>query len=380
MDLEKSLSITTEHESKPSSTKRKGFAAKKRDAEKFRMKKNLTFDDKMVGKFSEARTITDAVTTIFKDLPYTPSQRPPVEILIQLIILPKLVKLVLTYLRDACKVNIDQSDIETFILVTIYQIEARVYRSRIGTPFPPDLENESRITRVQKIMNYNVFPISHYIHSIGACTIENQRNIPLCDFSRPEVIRLLTAEGYVVESFPARTISLGPDNPVFGTPMWVEFVSDEALAEAVVREVIRNDGLAFTPVALENMNEAMLRLSGLVRLRPPVDVFPTLESLLSRYHSVLAKLEKRVNSAIEKIDFVADGSPAQLVKYVERGNDIEVWSDRFLSDDLLVQGGVLRYDRDEDGPGDRVCQTMYMADSGAIERYARSVVERVHVK
>lgn len=384
MDLESTPSTSKTPPTKPNPTRRKGKMAKHRDAEKFRLHHNQKFDDELSEKFKGLRTLPSPVISMFADLTFTPAIRPSVLTPVNYTILPVLVKLVFGFLSNACKVGkLENVDIIDFVYISVLQIQARCYKARIGSSYPPPLSTGNLVDRVTRTFTENIFPISHFVQLFGKVKFDNQWNLPLCEFSDESVRSLLVANGYAVEKFPDNTVPLGEDNPFLpGIACWVEFFPDR-LALAFERGIIyrpdpNSEQMMFTRQFL--VAPWTFEYAGLMKIMPARSLIPTPETIALRYHDVIGRVKKKVSQAIEQIDFNSEGHLAQLTRFERSEGKVEVWSDRFIPDDALVLGAVLQLYEDESAASDRRCTSAIVYTGGALERYARSVIDRVMAK
>lgn len=384
-----SVAISSVEQSTPGSNdstprkaqRRKGFQAKSRDAEKFRVRKNETFDKKRQNDLDRKFGKSTAVETLF-GMPRLMTTRPPIKISVSTKYILELSRSLVEMYRSACKVNIVPSDIVAVALTTVMQVEAKVWFSQQSTPFASVNDDvERRARRVKAVLPNALYPISFYVDQIGLVDHEHQKFVPdLIDLTYGNLLDYIDQIG--VTPLPSGTIPLLEGNALTGARQWVRLINQDALIANGVIQII--DGRTmFTEGFLERPNE--FNWIGHLMLEPWRDVLPAFDEIVNNYNNLIGRISRRVTEPISSVDFSqARGTAAQLVTSgsINDLTSVEVWSNRYIDDESLTVGALLRFgyelaDHDDSHARDFRCVEAVVETAGSIERFTRNVVTKL---
>lgn len=370
------------NESTPSKApRRKSQFSKSRDAEKFRTRKNKTFDKRRQDDLDKKFGKSTAIETLF-GMPRLMTARPPVKISVSTKYILELSRSLVEMYRSACKVNIVPSDIVAVALTTVMQVEAKVWFSQQSTPFASmNMDVERRARRVKAVLPSALYPLSYYIEQIGLVEHEHQKFVPdLIDLTYGNLLDYIDQIG--ITPLPPNTIPLLEGNALTGARQWVRLINIEALTELGIIQIIDGRNM-FTEGFLDRPNE--FNWIGSMMLEPWRDVLPSFDEIVNNYNTLIGRISRRVTEPIAAVDFTqARGSTAQLVTSCSINDltSVEVWSNRYIDDEALTVGALLRFgyeltDHDDSHARDLRCVEAVVETAGSLERFTRNVVSKL---
>lgn len=240
---------------------RKGRAATHGDAENFRLRKNKQFD-------KSRQDI--AIETIFGSRILS-IVRPTVKFSLSTCYIIDICSEFLNTLRWTCGVTIVEEDLKHLVIVTVMQMEAKVWFAQQSTAFAHFGEEvEQRAQRVKVVLPEALYPLSFYLDQIGKIEIDHQVMVPvihdLCYRTLGQYAPHLN-----IALMPPGWIELPAGNALTGARQWVEIINERACLEA---KIIVRDGniIAFNQEFLADSNG--YPWLGLIRLHPSRDVLP----------------------------------------------------------------------------------------------------------
>lgn len=375
------LPSTTESAQKTNpSRRRKGKNAKHRDAEGFRSKKNENFDQQLTSRLAALNEST-SIESLF-GAPRLMTAKPDVQFKISTKFVLEIVSSLIETLATACKVPVTQTDLHTLALVSVLQIDSKIWFAQQSSSFAiANSDVESRARRVKSVLPEAIFPLSFYIEQIGKVELGEQKLIPdLYDLTYNRVVEYLPSIGFAM--VPPDVIVLESGNTLTGALQWVRVTNELAARDAgVIDGVLGN--FTLTPHFLAN--PSAFPWLGTIAIEPPRDVLPTLDEVINRYNNLIGRINRRVNNAMVPVDYTQSrGTCAQLVTSLDHDgiSMIDVWSNRPIDDDSLVTGALLRFgynliDVDDSHSRDFRCNESVIEGAGSLQRFVRNITSRL---
>lgn len=350
---------------------RKGTGAAKRDQEKHRIRSNEKFDKQLLEKHANIRS--EGVEAMFGDVLIT-AVKPSIQKRINIAFVDDIVRGVCQALLTECKVNIDDQDVETLLRVTQYQIQSKVWFSRSHGPFDYNLAFGEIAKTTKMVFPNSIFPISFYIEQIGTVSVSDQTIYPTIDSGAHDLL----------EKSNNMVIELPENNTLSQARVWLEIVNAAFLVESGVL-VHTPEGYILSQAYVDNPTNFVTLGAMRMHYRPLIP--RGFNELCNQYQILLSKIDRRVNNAINPVDFdKAKGSSAQLVNSRLLASGIlYATSNRFLDHDTLAMGALLRLgfglidDNDADMDDFR-CVEATIEPRGSLMRFCSQISKRLRFK
>lgn len=356
--------------------RRKGKPAQHRDAEHFRTKKNKQFDKSLQQQLQSVK-ISESVESLFGQPRYS-TARPDVTTLVSVKYVGELVVALKNVLRNACKVLVNDEDSKYLLLVTILQLEAKVWFGQQGSQFAQiGDERSSRAKRVKASLPDAIFPLSYYIEQVGVIEFEGQKIVPTLNIGYNNILEAFPELGIAV--LPPGVLELADGNALTGARQWITITNATHLKSI---GVLSDAGL-FTEAFLAN--PTAFAWLGSMTFSPPKDVLPTFDELVNRYNAIIGLIKRRVTNAMVPVDYQQSrGTTAQLVTSVvlDGISTLDVWSNRYITDDALTTGGLLHFgldmaDADDSHDRDFRCVETVLEGAGSLQRFVNTLTNRL---
>lgn len=279
----------------PRAKGRKGKQASQRAAEKFRFKKNEVFDKSRQDELAKRFGSSTSVTSMFGEILLSRTF-PPIRFTISTEAVIPICRHMVDSLKHAYKVVMKDSDFSILVIVTILQIEAKVWISQQASQFIArvDLAVEERIERTKATLSEALFPISYYIEQIGSVTVDGQRLVPhVVDLTYDALME--RADQIGVRAVPPGTIVLPANNALVGAAMWVNIIN---LPLGTQRGILVEDAesgiIGLSADFLRSPHE--FEYIEVLRLSPPQDVFPSFDEVIGSYTDLIGRINRRITN------------------------------------------------------------------------------------
>lgn len=283
---------------------------------------------------------------MFGDSQISPSKL-PIKIPISTVHIIDICKALVEELRTACQVRMKDTDLNTLIIVSVLQAEAKVRIASRETAFHTfDRKLDSRVNKTTCSFPMAIFPLSVFLKQIGAVDIEGQTFVPeLIDLKYETISKYASKKNVTI--IPSNVIPLESGNCLTGAKQWVRILNESKALEIKIIERNEKGGFSFTQAFLRDPNK--FNWIGVLFIEPPNNVVTDFEELAERYFDIIKRVREKLKPVVFTFDlYKSTGTAAQLATSKLHSSDenktmYRVWCSRFIDDDSLEIGGYFHY-------------------------------------